>query len=158
MTISQHNKAPKRECSLYDITYMLIVANGLMHKTHLFMMSQTASIAMRRITAIVKHKTIVLVQSLAWWNCVIGTVDGGGRPAADSYTCTYMRSTFRFNSLAPRRFEWIIDKCLVVLSHYLNRCWPPYLSPYGVTRPQWVNRGFSALASIEYVFKDAWST
>ena len=24
-------------------------------------------------------------------------------------------------------------------SHYLSQCWPRSLSPYGVTRPQWVN-------------------
>ena len=24
-------------------------------------------------------------------------------------------------------------------SHYLSQCWPSFLSPYGVTRPQWVN-------------------
>ena len=23
-------------------------------------------------------------------------------------------------------------------SHYLNQCWPRYMSPYGVTKPQWV--------------------
>ena len=25
-------------------------------------------------------------------------------------------------------------------SHYLSQCWPRSLSPYGVTRPQWVNQ------------------
>ena len=25
-------------------------------------------------------------------------------------------------------------------SHYLNKCWPRYLMPYGVTRPQWVKQ------------------
>ena len=25
-----------------------------------------------------------------------------------------------------------------VMSHYLSQCWPISLSPYGVTRPQWV--------------------
>ena len=24
-------------------------------------------------------------------------------------------------------------------SHYLSQCWPRFMSPYGVTRPQWVN-------------------
>ena len=24
-------------------------------------------------------------------------------------------------------------------SHYLNECWPRFLPPYGVTRPQWIN-------------------
>ena len=29
--------------------------------------------------------------------------------------------------------------CRQATSHYLNQCWPRFLPPYGVTRPQWVN-------------------
>ena len=29
--------------------------------------------------------------------------------------------------------------CRQVTRHYLNQCWPKYMSPYGVTRPQRVN-------------------
>ena len=29
--------------------------------------------------------------------------------------------------------------CRQATSHYLSQCWPWSLSPYGVTRPQWVN-------------------
>ena len=29
--------------------------------------------------------------------------------------------------------------CRQAPSHYLSQCWPRSLSPYGVTRPQWVN-------------------
>ena len=29
--------------------------------------------------------------------------------------------------------------CRWATSHYLSQCWPRSLSPYGVTRPQWVN-------------------
>ena len=29
--------------------------------------------------------------------------------------------------------------CRQATSHYLNQCWPSFMSPYGVTRPQWVN-------------------
>ena len=29
--------------------------------------------------------------------------------------------------------------CRQQTSHYLSQCWPRSLSPYGVTRPQWVN-------------------
>ena len=29
--------------------------------------------------------------------------------------------------------------CHQATSHYLSQCWPSFLSPYGVTRPQWVN-------------------
>ena len=33
--------------------------------------------------------------------------------------------------------------CLMAPSHYLRQCWPRYMSPYGVTRPQWVKIGWS---------------
>ena len=29
--------------------------------------------------------------------------------------------------------------CREATSHYMSQCWPRYLSPYGVTSPQWVN-------------------
>ena len=29
--------------------------------------------------------------------------------------------------------------CLQATSHYLSQCWPRFMSPYGTTRPQWVN-------------------
>ena len=29
--------------------------------------------------------------------------------------------------------------CRQATSHYLSQCWPRSVSPYGVTRPQWVN-------------------
>ena len=29
---------------------------------------------------------------------------------------------------------------VMATSHYLSQCWPRSMSPYGVTRPQWVNR------------------
>ena len=29
--------------------------------------------------------------------------------------------------------------CRQATSHYLSQCWPRSMSPYGVTRPQWVN-------------------
>ena len=28
--------------------------------------------------------------------------------------------------------------CYQATGHYLSQCWPRYMSPYGVTRPQWV--------------------
>ena len=33
--------------------------------------------------------------------------------------------------------------CHQAPSHYLNQCWPRPMSPYGVTRPQWVNFAIS---------------
>ena len=32
--------------------------------------------------------------------------------------------------------------CCQATSHYLSQCWPRSLSPYRVTRPQWVNTGY----------------
>ena len=29
--------------------------------------------------------------------------------------------------------------CRQATNHYLSQCWPRFMSPYGVTRPQWVN-------------------
>ena len=29
--------------------------------------------------------------------------------------------------------------CRQATSHYMNQCWPRSLSPYGITRPQWIN-------------------
>ena len=29
--------------------------------------------------------------------------------------------------------------CCQATSHYLSQCWPRSMSPYGITRPQWVN-------------------
>ena len=29
--------------------------------------------------------------------------------------------------------------CHQATSHYLSQCWPSFMSPYGVIRPQWVN-------------------
>ena len=31
--------------------------------------------------------------------------------------------------------------CRQATSHYLSQCWPRSLSPYGITRPQWVDTG-----------------
>ena len=33
----------------------------------------------------------------------------------------------------------VMASCRQATSHYLNQFWPKSLSPYGVTRPQWVN-------------------
>ena len=39
------------------------------------------------------------------------------------------------NSTLVQVMAW----CRQATSHYLSQCWPRSLSPYGVTRPQWVN-------------------
>ena len=33
-------------------------------------------------------------------------------------------------------------------SHYLSQCWPRSMSPYGVTRPQWVNSSLLSAANM----------
>ena len=33
----------------------------------------------------------------------------------------------------------VLAWCHMAPSHYLHQCWPRSMSPYGVTRPQWVN-------------------
>ena len=33
----------------------------------------------------------------------------------------------------------VMALCRQVTSYYLSQCWPGSMSPYGVTRPQWVN-------------------
>ena len=38
--------------------------------------------------------------------------------------------------------------CRQATSHYLNQCWPRSLSPYGVTRPQWVKAMMRAVEPV----------
>ena len=55
--------------------------------------------------------------------------------------------------------------CRQATSHYLSQCWPRSLSPYGVTRPQWVNlsiecvndhmTGLEKLCFIEVIFSSS---
>ena len=37
------------------------------------------------------------------------------------------------------RVPMISQHCLTAQSHCLSQCWPRFMSPYVVTRPQWVN-------------------
>ena len=41
--------------------------------------------------------------------------------------------------------------CRQATSHYLSQCWPRPLSPYGVTRPQWVNRSGDTPSWLNYL-------
>ena len=40
--------------------------------------------------------------------------------------------------------------CRQATSHYMSQCWPRSMSPYGVTRPQWVNACLIALLCDKY--------
>ena len=42
------------------------------------------------------------------------------------------------NSTLVQVMAW----CYQATSHYLSQCWPSSLSPYGITRPHWVNYVF----------------
>ena len=39
--------------------------------------------------------------------------------------------------------------CCQATSHYLSQCWPWLMSPYGITRPQWVNNIRPQLEQLE---------
>ena len=41
--------------------------------------------------------------------------------------------------------------CRQATSRYLSQCWPRYLSPYGVSRPQWVNMTVSQWPNISWL-------
>ena len=71
------------------------------------------------------------------------------------------------NDNAPRRMPWDImdDKSTLVLvmawcrqatSHYLSQCWPSSLSPYGITRPQWVKWTLILIWILHYISLAKW--
>ena len=43
--------------------------------------------------------------------------------------------------------------CRQATSHYLGQCWPRSMSPYGVTRSQWVNTTCSLKPQLEFWIK-----
>ena len=43
--------------------------------------------------------------------------------------------------------------CRQVISHYLSQCWPRFMSPYGVTRPQWLKDIF-LMYSFEWILHE----
>ena len=45
------------------------------------------------------------------------------------------------------RLVQVMAWCHKATSHYLNQCWPRSPTPYGITRPQWVN---------PQIARDAW--
>ena len=48
--------------------------------------------------------------------------------------------------------------CPQATSHYLSQCWPRSMSPYGVTRPQWVNKRRKACFTTESKWPPFWTT
>ena len=51
----------------------------------------------------------------------------------NGWTCPHMSVTYDKSTLVQ-----VMAWCRQATSHYLSQCWPRSLSPYGVTRPQWV--------------------
>ena len=47
----------------------------------------------------------------------------------------------------------VMALCRQATSHYLNQCWSSSMSPYGVTRPQWVKRFMSHCAVCDIMFQ-----
>ena len=46
--------------------------------------------------------------------------------------------------------------CRQATSHYLSHCWPRPLSPYGVTRPQWVKSQNAITRTLRDTMKYIW--
>ena len=61
-------------------------------------------------------------------------IDGGGI----SYEIALRWLPLNFNDEKSTLVQ-VMAWCRQATSHYLTQCWPRFLSPYGVTRPQWVN-------------------
>ena len=49
--------------------------------------------------------------------------------------CPQMHTTGPYKLTLIQVMAW----CHQATSHYLSQCWPRSISPYGISRPQWVN-------------------
>ena len=73
------------------------------------------------------------------WNFIyvifkwIDVIDGWG--IACEIALIWMSLDFTDMSILVQVMAW----CRQATSHYMSQCWPRSLSPYGVTRPEWVN-------------------
>ena len=73
---------------------------------------------------------------------IISVVDGWG------ISCeTAVRWMSLFHSDDKSTLVQVMAWCPQATSHYLSQCWPRSMSPYGVTRPQWVKRSQISLSS-----------
>ena len=103
-----------------------------------------------------KHKEITQHEFTTthwWWKISINSL-APGRPG-----CHFKTAIFNLvlvigiftssNDNALRWMPWdltddkstlvqVMTWCRQATSHYLSQCWPSSMSPYGVTRPQWV--------------------
>ena len=60
-------------------------------------------------------------------------VNGWGISCETAPIWVSLDHTYDKSTLVP-----VMAWCRQATSHYLSQCWPRSLSPYGVTRPQWV--------------------
>ena len=54
-------------------------------------------------------------------------------------SCEIPLSWISLNLTDKSTLVQVMAWCRQATSHYLNQCWPRSMSPYGITRPQWVN-------------------
>ena len=65
---------------------------------------------------------------------IILVIDGWG------ISCEFALRWMSLNLTADKpTLLQVMAWCCQATSHYLSQCWPRSLSPYGITRPQWVN-------------------
>ena len=64
-----------------------------------------------------------------------------------AYQIPQPQNTFDGKSTLDQVMAW----CRQATSHYLSQCRPRCISAYGVTRPQWVNQVYSAIAQRELI-------
>ena len=105
------------------------------------------------------YSLFILLNSLAprrvEWNCravifkLILMIDGWG--ISWEIVLTWMPQDLTDDkSTLVQVMAW----CHQATSHYLNQCWPSALSPYGVTRPQWVKFIATCRSCVIYVRED----
>ena len=61
-------------------------------------------------------------------------IDGWGISCEIAIICMSLDLTGDKSTLVQ-----VMAWCRQAASHYLNQCWPRPMSPYGITRPQWIN-------------------
>ena len=69
-----------------------------------------------------------------WFQAILA-IDGGGISCETDLRSMSMDPTDDKSTLAQ-----VMAWCRQKTSHYLSRCWPRSMSPYGVTRPQGFNQ------------------
>ena len=65
---------------------------------------------------------------------IISVIDGWGISCELALRRMSLDFTY-YKSTLVQVMAW----CHQATSHYLSQCWPRFMSPHGVTRPQWVN-------------------